>query len=104
MKVKAIKHLVYGGSTYAPGDTIDIIEKEVVEKCKKMKLIEDGETKEEVKTVAPVTKSAFGEFELASTELSKLNKDKLIELANSKEIVVNEELTKKEIISLILGD
>lgn len=93
MKFKAIKHLVYGGSTYAPGDTVDIIEKEVMEKCKKMKLIEDGETKVE-----------FGEFELAATELSKLNKDKLIELATDKNITVNEALTKKEIISLILGD
>ena len=112
MKYRVLERLSYDGKIYESGEEIDILEM-YVSNLKKRGLIEDiiGKRVEEIKPVDSENTdngvdvmSGTEETELTEAELSKLNKEKLIELANSKEITINEELTKKEIIKLILGD
>ena len=107
MKYRVLKRLSYNGRIYNKDEDINVLDM-YVESLLKRGLIEEikgnKETeevlKEEVKEAVKETEAT----ELTGTELSKLNKDKLIELATSKGIAVDEELTKKEIIALILGD
>ena len=107
MKYRVLQRFSYGGRIYNKDENINVLDM-YVESLLKRGLIEEikgnKETeevlKEEVKEAVKETEAT----ELTGTELSKLNKDKLIELATSKGIAVDEELTKKEIIALILGD
>ena len=107
MKYRVLQRLSYNGRIYNKDEYINVLDM-YVESLLKRGLIEEikgnKETKkilkEEVKKTVKETKTT----ESTGTELSKLNKDKLIELATSKGIIVDEELTKKEIIALILGD
>ena len=64
----------------------------------------DVTSKEIAREVEETLKETVKETAQTKEELPKLTKDKLIELATSKGIIVDEELTKKEIIALILGD
>ena len=106
MKYRVLQRLSYSGRIYNKDENINVLDM-YVESLLKRGLIEeikgiavDEVLKEEVKEAVKETEAT----ELTGTELSKLNKDKLIELATSKGIAVDEELTKKEIIALILGD
>ena len=120
MKYKVIERISYNGKIYDTGEEVEVLEM-YVSNLKKRGLIQDvkgtktevDEVVEEVETVETV-ETVEGEnvekgtepsqTELTEADLSKLNKDKLIEVADSKGVEVSEELTKKEIIKLILGD
>ena len=107
MKYRVLQRLSYNGRIYNKDEYINVLDM-YVESLLKRGLIEEIKVnkgtkevvKEEVKEPVKETEAT----ELTATELSKLNKDKLIELATSKGIAVDEELKKKEIIALILGD
>ena len=107
MKYRVLQRLSYNGRIYNKDEYINVLDM-YVESLLKRGLIEEikgnKETKESVKEEVKESVKETEATELTATELSKLNKDKLIELATSKGIAVDEELTKKEIIALILGD
>ena len=107
MKYRVLQRLSYSGRIYNKDENINVLDM-YVESLLKRGLIEEikgnKETKESVKEEVKEPVKETEATELTATELSKLNKDKLIELATSKGIAVDEELTKKEIIALILGD
>ena len=115
MKYKVIERISYNGKIYDTGEEVEVLEMYVAN-LKKRGLIQDikGTKTEETEETVEETKIVEGEnvekgtepsqAELTEADLSKLNKDKLIEVANSKGVEVAEELTKKEIIKLILGD
>lgn len=107
MKYRVLQRLSYSGRIYNKDENINVLDM-YVESLVKRGLIEaikgNKETKETVKEEVKESVKETEATELTGTELSKLNKDKLIELATSKGIAVDEELTKKEIIALILGD
>lgn len=107
MKYRVLQRLSYGGRIYNKDENINVLDM-YVESLLKRGLIEEikgnKETKEVLKEEVEEAVKETEATELTGTELSKLNKDKLIELATSKGIAVDEELTKKEIIALILGD
>lgn len=112
MKYKVLQRLSYNGRIYNKDENINVLDM-YVESLLKRGLIEEikgnKETKEAKEAVKeevkePVKETVKETPQLTEAELSKLNKDKLIELATSKGIIVDEELTKKEIVALILGD
>ena len=107
MKYRVLQRLSYSGRIYNKDENINVLDM-YVESLLKRGLIEEikgnKETKEVLKEEVKEAVKETEATELTGTELSKLNKDKLIELATSKGITVDEELTKKEIIALILGD
>ena len=109
MKYKVLQRLSYNGHIYNKDENINVLDM-YVESLLKKELIEEikgnKETKEAVKEEVkePVKETVKETPQLTEAELSKLNKDKLIGLVTSKGIAVDEELTKKEIIALILGD
>ena len=107
MKYRVLQRLSYSGRIYNKDENINVLDM-YVESLLKRGLIEEikgnKETKESVKEEVKEAVKETEATELTATELSKLNKDKLIELVTSKGIAVDEELTKKEIIALILGD
>ena len=107
MKYRVLQRLSYNGRIYNKDEDINVLDM-YVESLLKRGLIEEingnKEAKETVKDEVEEPVKETEATELTATELSKLNKDKLIELATSKGIAVDEELTKKEIIALILGD
>ena len=106
MKYRVLQRLSYSGRIYNKDENINVLDM-YVESLLKRGLIEELTNKETKEVLKEEVKEAVKETEateLTGTELSKLNKDKLIELATSKGIAVDEELTKKEIIALILGD
>ena len=107
MKYRVLQRLSYNGRIYNKDEYINVLDM-YVESLLKRGLIEEikgnKETKESVKEEVKEPVKETEATELTATELSKLNKDKLIELATGKNITVNEDLTKKEIIALILGD
>ena len=109
MKYKVLQRLSYNGRIYNKDENINVLDM-YVESLLKRGLIEEvkgnKETEEAVKEEVeePVKETVKETPQLTGAELSKLNKDKLIELATAKGITSDEELTKKEIISLILGE
>lgn len=107
MKYRVLQRLSYNGRIYNKDENINVLDM-YVESLVKRGLIEEikgnKETKEVVKEEIKEPVKETETPQLTVPELSKLNKDKLIELATSKGIAVDEELTKKEIITLILGD
>ena len=107
MKYRVLQRLSYNGRIYNKDEDINVLDMYVESLLKRGMIEEIKGNKEAKETVKDEVKEPVKETEateLTATELSKLNKDKLIELATSKGIAVDEELTKKEIIALILGD
>ena len=119
MKYKVLQRLSYNGRIYNKDETINVLDMYVESLLKRALIEEIKGNKEAVKVevkVADVTskeiareveetlKETVKETAQTKEELLKLTKDKLIELATSKGITIDEELTKKEIIALILGD
>ena len=104
MKYRVLQRLSYNGRIYNKDEYINVLDMYVESLLKRGLIEENKETKESVKEEVKEPVKETEATELTATELSKLNKDKLIELATSKGIAVDEELTKKEIIALILGD
>ena len=107
MKYRVLQRLSYGGRIYNKDENINVLDMYVKSLLKRGLIEEIKGNKETEEVLKEEVKEAVKETEateLTGTELSKLNKDKLIELATSKGIAVDEELTKKEIIALILGD
>lgn len=43
MELKVKKSLIYTGIVYNPGDVVDIVEAEVIERVKKLELVETDE-------------------------------------------------------------
>ena len=120
MKYKVLQRLSYNGRIYNKDETINVLDMYVESLLKRALIEEIKGNKEAVKVeieagdvtskeiaieVEKALKEAVKETpQLTKEELLKLTKDKLIELATSKGITIDEELTKKEIIALILGD
>lgn len=66
MKYKVLQSLIYNGTSYGPGQEVDIIEKSVAENCLERELIE--EIKEKIDTAEEVVSSETSENEENSEE------------------------------------
>lgn len=77
MTYKVLKSLVYGGTAYAEGQKVDIIEKSVAENCLERELI------------AEITNTETGNAEVTgetdSTEITENNEDATEEVVSSEE-------------------
>ncbi len=78
MKYKVLKSLIYDGTSYVPGQDVDILEKSVAENCLERELIEEiKETEKEVDTAEEVVSTETSENEENSEENTKTNDEKL---------------------------
>lgn len=81
MKLRILQSLIYGGKTYGVGETVEIIEKDIIKSCKDRGLVEElseepaDENKENLETMGENNENQ-GEKAPEITENPKKTKNK----------------------------